>query len=88
MLHKSTKSEPEGVEEIVLVSVLLWLLDAVGGFLPLVWGEPGQHVDNQGDQDKHQECVDVDLKKNTNDLTIVTALKTHICGKWIQEGEH
>ena len=62
MLHECAKCEPEGVKEVVLVGVLFWLLDTVGWLLPLVGGEPGQHIDNKGDQYKHQEGVDVDLK--------------------------
>ena len=53
LLHESTKGEPEGIQKVILVSQLLRLFDTVAGLLPLVGGEPGQHVDNHGDQHKH-----------------------------------
>jgi hypothetical protein len=62
LLHESAKYKPEGVEKIELVRIFLRVLDAGVWLFPLVGGEPGQHVDNKGDQDKNQEGADVDLK--------------------------
>ena len=62
LLHQSAKNKPKGIKKIVLICVFLWVLDAVVWLLPLVGREPGQHIDDQGDQDKHQQSADVDLK--------------------------
>ena len=62
LLHERSKGEPEGVEEGVLVLVLLRVLHAVRGLLPLVRGEAGEDIDDEGDEDEDEEGVDVDVR--------------------------
>ena len=62
-MHEGTKGEPEGVEEGVLVLVLLRVLLAVWRLLPLIRGESGEYIDDEGDEDKNEEGVDVDVRR-------------------------
>ena len=61
MLDQRAKGEPEGVEESVLVLVLLRVFHTVRRLLPLIWGEAGEHIDDEGDEDEDQEGVDIDV---------------------------
>ena len=56
--QESSKGEPEWAQDSEAVCKLLPWLPRI---LPLVGGEPGQHVQAEGGHHEHQHGVEVDL---------------------------
>ena len=55
-----TQQDEQRTNEILVSNI--GYLDTVGRLLPLVGTEPGQHVDDEGDEDENEEGVDVDVR--------------------------
>ena len=49
-----------------MVGKLLWVLHTGIWFLPLVRGEPCQHTDEEGDQDKSKQSNNINLEDQTD----------------------